>query len=230
MDKILLRLRKQLFKNRKTILGILSVSFILIFCLVGFCYFTGTSIKDLTKDPISLTSLPFYSGYFSQLGNIFWFITAGISFFTFYMVEGKYRKFLLFSFIFSLFLGIDDLFMIHEGFMPAIGVHENFFFISYVLFAIFYLFHFKNLIIRSPFVLLLMAFSFLGISVMWDIMNIPGINPYIFEDGFKIMGIISWMVYHFQVSKKVIEKTLQKEIFQRSQEIHGPNLKKVVGE
>src|SRR5690606_20232535 len=123
MDKNLLHLRKQLFKNRKTILGILSVSFILIFGLVGFCYFTGTSIKDLTKDPVSLTNLPFYSGYFSQLGNMFWFISAGISFFTFYIVEGKYRKFLLSSFLFSLFLGVDDLFMVHDGFMPAIGVH-----------------------------------------------------------------------------------------------------------
>lgn len=118
-------IRKQITQNKISILGILGISLLMIFTLVGFCYFTRNSIATLTRDPLSLTDLPFYAGSFSQLGNMFWFIAAGISFFT-YLTTVKYKTFLLFSAIFSLILGLDDLLMVYDGLLPEIGLNGDF--------------------------------------------------------------------------------------------------------
>lgn len=226
--------KKQVIQNSNSIVGILIVSFFAILGLVSFCYFTGNSIGTLTKDPMALTDLPFYSGSFSQLGNIFWFIAAGISFFTYTIYKGKFKKFLWFSAIFSLLLGIDDLFLIHDGLLPAIGLNENIMYIIYGIFSFCYFTAFHNYILKTPFIILFMAFGFLGLSVISDLFKVPGINPFLFEDGFKIIGIISWMVYHFKVSKYVLLKMRQKQemvFFTRGLEsVNKQTLKKVVGD
>lgn len=225
--------KKQVIQNRDSIVGILIVSFFALLGLVSICYFTGNSIGTFTKDPMALTDLPFYSGSFSQLGNIFWFIAAGISFFTFYVSKGKFKKFLLFSAIFSLLLGIDDLFLIHDGLLPAMGLNENIMYIIYGIFTVCYLLVFRAFILKTPFIILLMAFGFLGFSVLSDLVKISGVNPFLFEDGFKMMGIISWMVYHFKVSKYVLDKLRKKQemiFFTRGLEsVNKQTLKKVVG-
>lgn len=226
--------KKQVIKNLHSIIGILTVSFLAILSLVSICYFTGNSIGTFTKDPMALTDLPFYSGSFSQLGNMFWFIAAGISFFTFFISKGKYKKFLLFSAIFSLLLGMDDLFLIHDGLLPAIGLNENVMYFIYGIFTICYFSAFHKNILKTPFIILLMAFGFLGLSVISDLFKISGVNPFLFEDGFKMMGIISWMVYHFKVSKYVLEKAMQKQemlFYSRGLEsVNKPTLKKVAGD
>lgn len=103
----------------------------------------------------------------------------------------------------------------------------------YGLFTLYYLTEFRTHIRKTPFIILLLAFVFLGLSVLSDLIKISGVNPYLFEDGFKMIGIISWLVYHFKVSKLEIEKLMQKQqliFFQRGMDSKETSkLKKVVG-
>ena len=44
-------------------------------------------------------------------------------------------------------------------------------------------------------VLLGMALAFFGISITLDLLEPRGLDPYLFEDGAKLAGIVSWLSY-----------------------------------
>jgi len=51
-----------------------------------------------------------------------------------------------------------------------------------------------------------MALGFFALSVIFDKTSIPGIDPYLLEDGAKMVGIVSWMFYFFSVGTMAINK------------------------
>ncbi len=231
---ILKLLRKQAFSNRILLGGLFAISFLLMCILVLVSYFTGISVSSFTRDPLALADIPFYSGYFSQLGNIIWFFAAGITFFTYRISHKKFKKFLLFSTVFSVLLGIDDFFLIHDGFFPAIGLNENWMYIIYAVFTAYYFIAFNVTILITPFVFLVLDFGFFAISILNDLIKIPGLNPFILEDGSKMAGILSWGVYFYKSSILIIEKTRLKQEMQfytkKLESVEISNLKKVAGE
>lgn len=201
-------LKKNLAQNKSAIYLVISLSVFLLLSMVLICNYLDIPVERLTRDPAASLAVPFYSGYFSQLGGIFWIASACFAFFTGIIIKNGSRKFMLFSGGFVLLLAIDDIFMLHDGLFPEMGINENVFYLTYAILTIVYFRLFYRTILKSPFVLLLLAFGFLGLSVIIDLLPVPGsINRYIFEDGFKMMGIISWMAYTFKTGKRLLERS-----------------------
>src|SRR5688572_30803031 len=77
----------------------------------------NVELDHFTQDPASIMNTPFYLGFFSYIGILFWCATATICFFMYFLsydisADQKRKKlFLLFSGLISCLLLFDDLFL-----------------------------------------------------------------------------------------------------------------------
>src|SRR5215210_2288155 len=69
----------------------------------------------LYRDPSAVTGSKFIIGWFSNLGAVGWFSAATACLFAASFVHNGSRPSLLLLGVLTLALGIDDLFMIHDG-------------------------------------------------------------------------------------------------------------------
>ena len=81
---------------------------------------------------------------------------------------------------------------------------------------LFYLIRFRKIIIETDIVLLFLAFLFFGVSIIIDLFPIPVFDIDLFEDVFKLFGIVSWFGYFvivcFQVVKqRIVQQTENNE-------------------
>ncbi|MEM1255018.1 MAG: hypothetical protein AAGI69_21500 [Cyanobacteria bacterium P01_H01_bin.21] len=189
-------------------------------------------IPELTRDIAALGKIPFYAGFLSQIGLFCWFASAMLCFFSANIIEDykthqTLRRFLYASTFLTLVLGIDDAFQFHEHVFPSLGVPERVTYISYGGLLLFYLFRFRRLILKTAYILIAMALGFLGLSYGLDLLSAiaylyPAIRPitsggfsFLLEDGAKFIGIISWLVYCFQISKYSIRVSIAKSNIER---------------
>lgn len=107
----------------------------------------------------------------------------------------------------TIFLGVDDIFLLHEAVFPFFGIPEKVVYASYGFILISWIVKFYTTILRTDYILLLMAFFFLGLSVGLDVFPLSNIDLYLFEDGFKMTGIVSWFFYFYGNSVKAVSKT-----------------------
>jgi len=61
------------------------------------------------------------------------------------------------------------------------------------VFVMLYLLRFHQINFQTDYILLQLLYRFFGISVILDVLNPPVINPLFFEDGSKLVGIVSWL-------------------------------------
>ena len=85
---------------------------------------TGDPIWMLAKDPAETEHFPPYIGMLSNWGVILWTATAVICLFSAVLLKQQKaphttRRFFVASGIFSLLLGIDDLYMLHDRRFPV---------------------------------------------------------------------------------------------------------------
>lgn len=169
---------------------------------ISFSYFSRDAIQTLWHEPNA--SVEFYIGFLSNIGITFWCFTAAILFFSSKITRildkpKTISQFFFFSGLLTLFMLIDDLFMLHDVIMPYyLNISEKLFYLFYGSSVIALLFFFRGFILKTDYILFLLAFGFMASSVITDILAAFGINIseiYLFEDGFKFMGIISWFVY-----------------------------------
>ena len=185
---------------------ILTVSLILMGMVLFLHFWKGIPIGKLTKDPTRIGGLPWYAGFLSQIGIFFWSASATVCFFSVTVISGyenhhQFRRFLLISGLLTLFLGLDDAFRLHEHVLPHFGLPQTLVYISYAIFVLFYLFKIYPVIIETDYVLMAASLFFFAVSVILDVLNPPGINPYFFEDGAKLIGLLSWLVYFFKAGE-----------------------------
>lgn len=169
----------------------------------------GVPIHLLTSDVTSVADVPAYTGFVSQLGMLFWAAAATLCLFCATLARGtaggEHARFFLTSGVLTLVLALDDLFLLHESFFPLIGVPERAVFASYGIFAMYYLLRFRQIILAGQFPLLAAAFGFFGASVGLDVLNPPGINPYLLEDGTKLVGVLAWLAYFARTAVAKLE-------------------------
>lgn len=166
-------------------------------------FWKGVPIHHLTPDVTSIVGAPAYTGFISQVGMLFWAGAAAVCLFSAAAVSRHagglpLRRFYRVSGALTLVLALDDLFMLHEGFFPGVGVPEKAVLASYAAFVLFYLVRFGRVILGTEYLLLGTAFAFFGASVVLDLLNPAGINPYLLEDGTKLVGIVAWLAYFFR--------------------------------
>ncbi|OIQ30916.1 MAG: hypothetical protein BM564_01505 [Bacteroidetes bacterium MedPE-SWsnd-G2] len=157
----------------------------------------------MTRDITAIAEVPFYTGFLSQLGIFFWVATATLCFFSSKfssnnIAQTKLKKFLFYAGLLTVLLCIDDIFLLHETVFPKyFGVPQKLVILIYGFLFISLLVKFYTVILKTNFILLGMALFFFGLSVFFDLFPIPGVNPYLLDDGAKIIGIISWFFYFY---------------------------------
>lgn len=195
------------------------VGILIFFVLViAIRIYTKIPIPFLTRDPVSLLHGPYYYGYLSKIGILIWCAAAAICFFGFFMLrklkhEKEYAYFLLASGVITLMLLVDDFFLLHENMLNSIIRNsEALFYGLYAVIMLLYLFRFRNSIIQTDFVYMMLALLFFGISVIFDVLQEFDITlkhgHYILEDGTKLIGMFHWLIYFWREIHAGIKKNI----------------------
>lgn len=209
--KLLPSLIAQYHSNRLVIAILLTISAFLIGIVLLFHFLGEIPFGNLTRDPSAIMGAPFHTGILSQIGIFFWSASAAICMFTAKVISKypdslKLKRFLIFSGLLTMLLALDDIFLLHESVFPYLGIHEKVVYATYAGLVLFYLIKFWPIILDTKYIFLVMALGFFALSVIFDKSSIPGIDPYLLEDGAKIVGIVSWLFYFFQVGTGAIHK------------------------
>lgn len=202
--------------KQKTIIIAIAASILLtlfFFSIIEYIHINrNIPYGDLTRDPNAIHESPKYIGLLSQIGMIFWFSTAGVLLFSTIAIEkiGKirsYSSFLANAFLLTLFLGIDDMFMLHDE-LAHRGIREEYFYIFYAIWLTSTIVYFNKIIIQTLYPLIL-AYGFLfGLSILIDKLIA---EAYLSEDLLKFAGIINWTFYWVTACYLFLKEAYQKK-------------------
>ncbi len=186
--------------NRKGLLA-LYLPIVALLCLVTIAAFTlHTPLSSLTRDMAGIAHVHPFIGVVSNVGILLWCATAVICLFSRNLLrqQGLHEeaRFLLWAGLMTTVLLFDDLFMIHEYIAPVhLHVNEKVVLASYACAAGAYLLSHRRLILATNYRLLAAAMVLFTVSMLVDISDVSGWWR-LGEDGFKILGIASWLGYH----------------------------------
>ncbi len=187
--------------------------FLALAIIIGISFFalsTGRRIWYFTVDPFLLSNLPFYAGILSNLGILLWSASATVCFFSAALLRNDALKnrpkwFLIMSgFFTSLFL-FDGLFQMHRIFYPN-RLHLSTFLVYciYIFLGLWYLIIFRKQIMETEYLMLALAFCFLGLAVVIDTLSIAPRGNTALSDFFKLFGIVTWFIYFIRTSWKML--------------------------
>jgi hypothetical protein len=177
-----------------------------------------------------------YIGLFSNIGGFFWAASFGVCLFSYFLWRNIYPNqhratFFLWGAFFTVILYTDDMFLMHDAFFPSIGISGRTFVITYGGLLLVYLGLSYRQIFESPFIFLILAFGFFGLSLSADTKILEKIlakislhlsenTLYVVEDGCKLLGIISWLSYYSLTSLQALRKektsTIEPQTTQKS--------------
>lgn len=170
------------------------------------------SLDTFTKDPVAFLDAPFYIGFFSNIGIMIWSGAVMICWFTAFRVRNSAQQkedflFMVFSGVISLMMTLDDLFQLHELVFPRyLAVSENMVYVTYLNIFLLYFLRFRNRILRSEYIVYVLAFFFLGLSTIIDILPLPIEKDTFLEDAIKLVGIVSWFIYFFRTGNEILDR------------------------
>ena len=167
-------------------------------------------IADFTRDPVQIFDAPAYTGILSNVGAIIWAVTAGICLFSATVSRAVTRaddhaRYLLAAGLFTTLLLLDDVFILHE--MDYGGVPEESVFVLYASVVLWLVIRFRSVLLQTRVIFLVLAFLCFGMPLLLDLTPLetttsvlPYRSVYLFEDGAKFAGIVSWATYFVSVS------------------------------
>ncbi|MBL8012397.1 MAG: hypothetical protein JNN05_00980 [Candidatus Omnitrophica bacterium] len=207
------------------------VAFLLVMA-VAIHHFTKIPFATFTADPAATFNYSPIYGYVSNIGILLWCSCASICFFSAAVLNirrdqrSKVLFFLNFGILTTLLM-FDDLFMFHESIAPwYLNVPEKSVLACYGLYALGCFYHFRKTVLVSDVKLLAIAAVAFGLSIVIDQISerhyIPG--EYLFEDGFKFIGIASWLAYFMQYSFSQISANIMSSAFTDQPKIRRPKV------
>jgi hypothetical protein len=222
MLKILSRFSPSIIKNQ--ILKIWKTVAIGIFISLGGAGFTvlvakltGNPIWMLAKDPADTKRFASYIGMLSNWGAILWTAAAVICLFSAVLLKQQKApnltvRFLMVSGIFSLWLGIDDLYMLHDRLFPKMfRVPEILFYLLYFFAFAAYLVYFTPQILKYDYLLFMAAFLFFVFSRQFFI-KIPYLSQFnTTGDMLKYFGIVFWLAFFYRTALHEVTALLHSE-------------------
>lgn len=194
----------QLNRDKKVLFAISGFSILLILASKAISMTIKVPVDVLFRDTVATLNGPPYVGAMSNIGFVFWAMTAAISLFCFFSCKDKINcrataDLLLASGILSLVLLLDDMFLFHEVVFPSFGIKEHFIYLTYGLMIVAYLFYFRNAIKNTDYAILAASFMFFALSICSDFIIdhfcLDLHSTSIYEDGFKFFGITLWFAY-----------------------------------
>lgn len=200
------------------IILIICIPTFLILLAVGYISWqTSIPIMDFTRDPLSIMRAPLYLGIVSNIGVLFWAAGVTVCLFSAAIINQVKQKsrnfyFLLFGGIITTILLLDDFFLLHEEVLPRyLHTSENQVFLGYILMILAYLIFFSKKIMATDFILLAMSLLGFAISAITDEVFINHFRgKFLVEDGFKLLGILTWTAYFTRVGIADIKQSFRK--------------------
>lgn len=209
---------KKIFVQFQIFLPIIIRLFISVITLFFICVLivsqTNMDLDLLTRDPAASTGTNPLTGMVSNLGILLWCICASLCFFSFTLLKNKpfnreFSSFFLLSGCLTSILLLDDLFMLHEHIFPLnLNIPEKLVIFVYGIIVFLYLAKFRKLISKTDFIFLFLAFGFFGASIIIDLL-VTNMYLAIFEDWFKLLGIVNWLAYFTRVCFQQVERNVR---------------------
>lgn len=179
---------------------------ILLLALLG-SWLIDRPISDFTRDLAAIAHIPPYIGFVSNVGILLWCAATTIALMSAALMSRTQAHALPARFFISLgalssILMLDDFFEFHEWIFPKfLGIHEKTSFLLYGILLLYILIRFRSVYLKTSYFLLYSALCGLAMSVLID--RVPdNIIPhhYLFEDGFKLIGIANWLAFTLQAA------------------------------
>lgn len=194
---------------------------LLVMALVVVERAKGIPIGELTRDAAKVDGVAPYAGFVSNLGALIWCVAAVVTL----MAAVLYRRargwdgwtvLLLFAGAFSTLLLVDDLFLLHDEILPVYAnIPQKAVLLGYVLLAGAFVALFYRQIRVTAFAPLALAAVFFAASIVVDealgtsdfeitLLGDTLLARNLFEDGFKLLGLVSWCGYLIVLSWQLI--------------------------
>jgi hypothetical protein len=191
---------RQLASRAKLLAWCYGAVLVALLAVIGIRIVWGIPTEHLLRDMANLTGAPPYYGLVSSLGILMWGAAATLCLFAAAGLPARSgtRAFWIYAGILSLALTADDLFLLHEILFPSyLGVPEPAVYVLYGALAAGFLVLFRRTILRTEFVLLALALGWFALSLVvdrWGHLFLAR-GFWLVEDGFKLLGIVSWLLY-----------------------------------
>lgn len=183
---------------------------LVLLAIVGISRVTQIPIPTMTRDVTAVVDIHPLAGSLSSLGILVWCASASVCLFAAFSLfkteHVKVSRFLLSAAGLSMYLMFDDLFQIHEWLVPKyLNISEDFVIAALAVAMLSHLIGFRKIILRTNYLLLLLALGMLGFAVVVDVLfqewlHNSGDWGFLIEDGAKWLGIASWGGYHANTS------------------------------
>lgn len=168
---------------------------------------SGRPISEFTRDMAAIAGMPPYLGLISNAGILLWSSAAAIALGT-AAVLARHRapkdltRFFISFGILTIVLVLDDFFMFHDRLFPRLlGLSEKGTVAIYGSLLLYILIRFRRVYQAMPCFFLWAALTLFALSLLVDLVPEHRI-PYhhLFEDGFKFLGITSWLAFSAQAA------------------------------
>jgi hypothetical protein len=208
-----------IIRQLRNITPVLVMAFAATTAILSLVIFVGIEkdvpLDHFTQDPAAIMNAPFYLGLFSYIGILMWCAAAALCFFTMYMVKPanqekrQQRSFLLFSGLITCLFLLDDLFLLHEVVFPVyLHIPEVGVYLIYSNAIVFYMVLFRNILLRTEFLILGLSFFMIGTSQFVDLVPMPIPEDSFLEDAVKLFGVVSWLTYYARYCRNVVNDIL----------------------
>ncbi|MGI9413167.1 MAG: hypothetical protein ACR2PM_05835 [Hyphomicrobiales bacterium] len=176
---------------------------------------------DLLRDTLAVAEMKtecckVYYRAVSNLGIMTWIGGAAVCLFSAAVLamrsgRGTEVSFLVVAGLFTAFLAMDDLFLVHENVLPAFGVSEPVTYAAYGALGLAYLVFASESIVEHRYILFAAACGLLATSVLID-WQVHTDHPLriVLEDGAKLTGIVCWTAFHLDAAWTLLKSELAK--------------------
>jgi hypothetical protein len=168
----------------------------------------GHAPERLTRDPAAVFDYwPLY-GSISQVGVLLMAVTSAICLFT--AVNTKENRGLMIAIgLFSVYFLIDDDFMLHETFFPALGIREKVSLLPMAFAGLWIFWHYRTHFLRWDAIAIWLSGGCLATSIVMDgLLHFGSVETWI-EDGFKFAGLAMWAFHWVFIASHSVRKTMK---------------------
>ncbi len=201
-------LKQRIARTWLLMLAITAIIILLFFLVNQFAIYKGISLRNLVLTSNEIANMPLYTGGFLYLGLLLWSATASILFMGAVLLHRKSRKawFLISAGIFTAIIALDDVFQLHNAIADHLHIPEILLYIAYFLFLLgFLLYFFREIWNETDFPLLVGALLFMGLSISFKV----GLDNYLLQGGFKILGIAFWLAYFSRTAVNFVNEKIR---------------------
>jgi hypothetical protein len=168
----------------------------------------------LTRDPAQVLGAVPYVGAFALVAMLIWGAGATVCLFTALVlrragVPPREHNYVLCAGLLTTLLVADDALMLHEQILPILlGISEKPTYAVYVLLTIALFVWFRDVVRRTRVWLLYAALAWFVVGVAIDLADPVSLLPqyYLWEDGTKFLGIVTWVGYFTTVCLDFLER------------------------